>query len=227
MTALAADRNTPTREGEMLSVGVATNIKIYGGAIVMKNAAGYATKGATATGQICLGRAEDLVDNTGGADGAKSVSVRAGVFKWANSAAGDLITIADVGNACYIVDDQTVAKTDAAGTRSAAGKIVAVDSDGVWVQMDSSVATKELLSVAAALDFPSLAAAASADLTIAVPGAAVGNSVSLGRPAAPTAGLIFQAFVSAADTVTVRATNITAGAVDAVSASYRVTVLKA
>jgi hypothetical protein len=134
MTVLAADRNTPTREGDLFSVGVATGIKIYGGALVMKNATGYATKGAAATGQICLGRAEDLADNTGGADGAISVSVRAGVFKWANSAAGDLIAIADVGNTCYIVDDQTVAKTDGTGTRSAAGKIVGVDTDGVWVR---------------------------------------------------------------------------------------------
>ncbi len=134
MTVLTADRNTPTREGQLLSVGVAAAIKIYGGAIVMKNATGYATKGATATGQICLGRAEDLADNTGGANGAINVSVRAGVFKWANSSAGDLITIADVGNTCYIVDDQTVAKTDGTATRSAAGKIVGVDSDGVWVR---------------------------------------------------------------------------------------------
>ncbi len=134
MTALAADRNTPTREGETFNFPVATNIKIFGGAIVMLNATGYATKGATATGQICVGRAEDLADNTGGADGAKTVNVRAGVFKFANSAAGDLITIAEIGDNCYIVDDQTVAKTDGTATRSVAGKIVGVDSDGVWVR---------------------------------------------------------------------------------------------
>lgn len=135
MTALTADRNTPNREGELFSFPVATNIKIYGGSIVMLNATGYATKGAVATGQIAAGRAEDLADNTGGADGAVSVSVRAGVFKFANSAAGDLITIAEVGDNCYIVDDQTVAKTDGTATRSIAGKIVGVDSDGVWVRM--------------------------------------------------------------------------------------------
>lgn len=78
----------------------------------------------------------------------------------------------------------------------------------------------------AALDFPSIAAAASADLTIAVAGAAVNDRVILGLPAAPTAGLIFQVFVSAADTVTVRATNITGLAVDALSATYNVSVLK-
>src|SRR4030067_869150 len=135
MTALAADRNTPYRESEMFALGVAPNIKIYGGAIVMLNASGYATKGAAATGQVCAGRAEDMVDNTGGADAAKTVNVRSGTFKFANSASGDLITIAEIGDNCYIVDDQTVAKTDGTGARSVAGKIVAVDSDGVWVRM--------------------------------------------------------------------------------------------
>lgn len=78
----------------------------------------------------------------------------------------------------------------------------------------------------ATLDFPSIAAAASADLTITVTGAAVGDMVALARPAAPAAGLVFQAFVSAANTVTVRATNITAAAVDAASATYTVAVIK-
>lgn len=83
----------------------------------------------------------------------------------------------------------------------------------------------KLLTATAALDFPSIAAAASADLTISVPGVTVNSSVSLGLPAAPTAGLIYQAFVSAADVITVRATNITAAAVDAVSQTVRVTAL--
>lgn len=132
MTAQTADRNTPNREAELFNFPVATAVKIYSGSIVMLNAAGYATKGATAVGQICVGRAEDQVDNTGGADGAKAIDVRAGTFKFANS--GD-ITIAEIGDTGYIVDDQTVAKTDDAGTRSAAGKIVGVDADGVWVRM--------------------------------------------------------------------------------------------
>src|SRR4030067_927255 len=102
MTALAADRNTPYRESEMFALGVAPNIKIYGGAIVMLNASGYATKGAAATGQVCAGRAEDMVDNTGGADAAKTVNVRSGTFKFANSASGDLITIAEIGDNCSI-----------------------------------------------------------------------------------------------------------------------------
>jgi hypothetical protein len=81
-----------------------------------------------------------------------------------------------------------------------------------------------IASNTATLDFGSIAAAASADLTITVTGASTGDSVSLGLPAAPTAGIIFQGFVSASNTVTVRATNITGSPVDPASATYRATV---
>lgn len=135
MTALTKDRNTATREGEQFSFGAATNKKFYAGGLAMLNASGYLTPGAAATGQIAAGRIEEYVDTTGIADGVLNVVVRSGVFKFANSASGDLITIAEIGDNCYIVDDQTVAKTDGTGARSVAGKIVGVDSDGVWVRI--------------------------------------------------------------------------------------------
>jgi hypothetical protein len=47
-----------------------------------------------------------------------------------------LITRAEIGDDCYIVDDSTVAKTNPGGnTRSVAGKIVDVDAKGVWVRI--------------------------------------------------------------------------------------------
>lgn len=84
-----------------------------------------------------------------------------------------------------------------------------------------------VLGASAALNFASIATTASEDLTITVAGAAVNDAVSLGLPAAPTAGLVFNAFVSATNTVTVRASNITGSAVDAASATYRVVVTQA
>ena len=39
-----------------------------------------------------------------------------------------------------MVDDQTVAKTDGTGTRSAAGVVVNVDALGVWVDHTRAVA---------------------------------------------------------------------------------------
>lgn len=82
------------------------------------------------------------------------------------------------------------------------------------------------LTATALLDFASIAAQAKADLTISVPGAKVGDAVFLGLPAAPAAGLVFNAFVSADDVVTVRASNTSGGAVDATSATYRALVIK-
>ncbi|MHB1059814.1 MAG: hypothetical protein ACYC0F_18215 [Rhodanobacter sp.] len=132
--ALAADRNTPMKDGELISVPVATNVKIYAGGLVAANATGFATPGAVATTLTYLGRAEEYVDNTGGADGAKKVSVRRNkAFKFKNAAA-DLVAQADLGKTCYIVDDETVAKTNGTATRSAAGIVLGVESDGVWVQ---------------------------------------------------------------------------------------------
>lgn len=85
----------------------------------------------------------------------------------------------------------------------------------------------KVLSGSASLDFPSIAAVSQADLTITVTGAAVGDEVILSLPAAPAAGLVFNAFVSAANTVTVRASNITAAAVDAAAATFGVIVIAA
>src|SRR3569832_2774792 len=108
MTALTKDRNTHAREGDLFNFGVAASVKIFAGAIVMLNASGYATKGATATGQICVGRAEGYVDNSAGANNDQKVDVRSGVFKFANRASSDAITIAEIGATCYIVGDPTV-----------------------------------------------------------------------------------------------------------------------
>ena len=53
----------------------------------------------------------------------------------------------------------------------------------------------------------------------------MGDSVILGLPAAPLAGVAFNAFVISANTVTVRAMNYTASSKDPASATYRVTVI--
>lgn len=140
MVALTADRNTPRREGDLREDPVAANVRIFAGALVMRDANGRITRGATATGCTGVGRAEALADNTGGAAGAIACRWRPGVFRWANSAAGDAIAQADVGAVCYIVDDQTVAKTHATNTRSKAGIVEAVDAQGVWVRMDEALA---------------------------------------------------------------------------------------
>lgn len=132
--ALTQPRATKARHSGRWTYPVAAGAKIYQGAIVVLDA-GYAKPGATATGLIALGRAEETVDNTSGAAGAASVPVERGVFYLDNSAT-DAIAQADVGKSAYIVDDETVAKTNGTNTRSTAGIIRAVDTYGVWVEFD-------------------------------------------------------------------------------------------
>lgn len=135
MSALTADRNTPRRDGQELSLGLAASTKIYAGSIVCRNASGNAVPGSTATTLKALGIAEGQVDNSAGSAGDKSVKIRRGTFRFGNSSSTDQITVADIGNDCYIVDDQTVAKTSGSSTRSVAGRVADVDATGVWVTL--------------------------------------------------------------------------------------------
>jgi hypothetical protein len=139
MTALATDRNTPRSQGDYREGAVAAAQLIFAGAIVCRNATGFLVKGATATGLVGVGRAEARVDNSAGSAGDAHLRYQPGTFRFANSTAGDLITIADIGKACFVVDDQTVAKTSASSTRSKAGVVDDVDDQGVWVRFDEAL----------------------------------------------------------------------------------------
>lgn len=68
----------------------------------------------------------------------------------------------------------------------------------------------------------------SVDLTITVTGAALGDTVTVGAPVTVGANYVLTAFVSAANTVTVRWTQIAGGAADPDGAggTYRVDVWK-
>ena len=136
MTALDQDRNTPRQEGDLRVSALAAGVLAYAGAIMMRNAAGFLVAGQTATGLVGVGVAQERVDNSAGANGDLTAPYRGGVFRFANSAAADEITIADIGGLAYAVDDQTVAKTDGTASRSPAGTIEGVDAQGVWVRFD-------------------------------------------------------------------------------------------
>ena len=76
----------------------------------------------------------------------------------------------------------------------------------------------------ATVDLASIASDGSdATHTVTVTGAAVGDDVTV-HSSLPVAGLIYEGYVSAADTVTIRISNPTGGAVDAPSATYHVVV---
>lgn len=132
MTALAQERYTRKVGGavpEKLQFGCDGGDIIYEGAMVSLLAAtGMAAPAGVAGSGHCKGVAEATVDNSAGADDAVQINLLQGSFWFANSTAGDAIAATEKGKPVYIADDQTVAKTSAAGTRAIAGLCLNIDS---------------------------------------------------------------------------------------------------
>ncbi|KJS28562.1 MAG: hypothetical protein VR64_24020 [Desulfatitalea sp. BRH_c12] len=136
--ALTADRDTIKRAGQLTSYPVEVGVRIFAGALVVIDpATGFARPARTAVGDMAVGRASEEADNTAGLAGAINVTVEHGTFRYGNLAA-DLVTLADVGADCFIVDDEDVARTNGGATRSRAGVVMDVDALGVWVKIQPS-----------------------------------------------------------------------------------------
>lgn len=132
---LTQDRNTPETGGVFTVFPVAANAKIFTGSIVAINAAGNALPGENEDGLKGAGRAEEYVDNTGGAAGVQTIRVKFGIFKFENSATKP-VTAADLLDNCYIEDDETVRTFDSTpdAPNPIAGKVIWIEDDGVWVK---------------------------------------------------------------------------------------------
>jgi len=147
MTALAAGRKIARRGSPVNHYGypVKASAVIFQGGLVLL-AAGNAIAGKTGADSTeagtfqCVGISTETVTG-GAANGDKTVTVEEGQFPFFNSSAGDQITTSDIGKVCYVVDDQTVAKTSNTNVRAIAGRITGVDSDGtVWVRVGPGLA---------------------------------------------------------------------------------------
>lgn len=138
MVALAANRDTKEAIGDNLEYGMAANAVLYVGALAVISATGFLQPGTTAVGLKAAGAVTEFTSNAGGANGAKKGKIKPGIFKFDNLAA-DLVVAADVGNDCFIADDQTVAKTNGGATRSVAGKVIDLDANGVWVKIGFAI----------------------------------------------------------------------------------------
>lgn len=134
--ALTAERNTKQQDNkpivDLIGLPVKGSVKIYKGALVGRDAGGFLKPMAADLTLRCVGMALSTVDTTGLSDGAVTINVRQGVFKYAN---GDTIVVGLEGNDLYASDDQTVNKGDSNGTRPFVGKLVQVDTDGVWIEI--------------------------------------------------------------------------------------------
>ena len=129
MTALTADRNTPSRSGDLVVLTVSGNdaTTIYAGSLVCMTDSGQAVPGGHEDAIAAVGRAEQRVDNP--EDGELTVTVRRGIFQFA--APG--MTAANIGQLAFVVDDQTIGGYGPG--RVMAGRIVDLDSAGAWVEV--------------------------------------------------------------------------------------------
>jgi hypothetical protein len=145
MTALTKSRLTAMRLGTTLMLAVAANVLCFDGALAVVDAAGHVKPGVTGTGLRGIGKFRVTADNSAGAAGDVSVEVEVGIYQYANSAGADAVTAADIGKPCFVVDDQTVARTSNGGARSIAGRIADVDADGVWVDFTAPTSLNKLV----------------------------------------------------------------------------------
>lgn len=125
MTALTAPRPVQSLEtgfNPWRTFKVKGDVRIYPGAIVAIDAAGYLVPATAITTLRIVGIAvpkrqqmkqlTGYVDTAGLADGVVECEVQTCIANLANSSAGEALTMADVANDCYVADDQTVSKTD-------------------------------------------------------------------------------------------------------------------
>lgn len=133
MSAATAEINTPERPGSTTRYPVAASTKIYAGTLVALNSSGFALPAADTAGLRVIGRAEASVDNTAGSAGDLNVDTKEGVFLFNNSAT-DAVDANDRGKIAFVEDDNTVSEAGATH-RVVAGRVVDVETSGVWIDV--------------------------------------------------------------------------------------------
>jgi hypothetical protein len=106
------------------------------------------------------------------------------------------------------------------------GIVVTQPSAGVKRVGIDTATVPTFLTASANIDFGAVSQDACLEQTIALPGAATGDSVAPGWPHTFEAGLVGTMFVSAQNTVTVRVCKLTAGAVDPAQQNFRATIVR-
>ncbi len=131
MAAQTQDVSRPWREGDIVAgVPLQAAARVYAGGVVEIDGSGNVKAATKAAAKTYYGVAVTGADNSSGSAGDETISVRRNAT----------VHLAKTGTAvrgktAYLADDQTV--TDAAAGASKVGRIVDVDSDGVWVDMSA------------------------------------------------------------------------------------------
>jgi hypothetical protein len=105
--------------------------------------------------------------------------------------------------------------------------IIQTDGSGWHLRSSSYIGAAPIGAVSTTINFPSTSANSSSDQTVTVTGAAIGDIVELGVDNAATlTNSSYTAWVSAANTVTIRFNNYSTGTQDPASGTFKVKVVK-
>lgn len=135
---LAADKSMEYTEGVEVPFPVINADIVYGGSHVCVNAAGYALPGSDTAGLIYVGESLEQVDNSLGSAGDKTVTVRRrGLIKMTFATA---ISIANVGDNVFLVDDESVDLTANVTNKIFCGIIAGyIDTTHAWVDIEPAI----------------------------------------------------------------------------------------
>lgn len=130
---------TEMRDGQLIPVPLLATALILQGTFAVVDSTGFAIASENVGGvnQVTLGVWDHSAENTG-VDGDVLGLVRRGKQFLFKNLTADAVTQAELGVNVYVADNQTVAKTDGAGSRSVAGKFMGFDTqypDHVWVEI--------------------------------------------------------------------------------------------
>lgn len=138
MTVLSEDKQIELQDGVEKDFSVAASEKIFGGALVCVNAGGYALEGSDTAGLIFQGVAMEQQDNSDGSNGDLDVVLRRrGLVKCILDTA---ITIANIGDNVFLVDDQTVDLTGNVTHNIFCGIIAGyIDTTHAWIDIEPAI----------------------------------------------------------------------------------------
>lgn len=129
MAALTRDLDAAKKSnGRLIAGPVAAAVRIYAGALVCRNAAGYFVPASDTSGlSAVVGRATAQANNLSGGNGAITLVVEVGVFAYTPSAGLIAAAIATLGKAVEVIDDQTLGLPADAGTTNNIGGTTFLD----------------------------------------------------------------------------------------------------
>jgi hypothetical protein len=138
MAPLAKDKVAKIQTGGATRVGegdVAAATVIYAGAVIARNAGGFVVPASDTAGLKVIGISEEKVDNSAGANGAKTVKYITGITAELENA-GSAIVQASKHGTCVAADDQSVTTAALGVNDIVVGSVVSFTTTKVQVYID-------------------------------------------------------------------------------------------